>query len=274
MGEVLKSRHTLVIEKKGKIIVKARKGSMLAIIAGEIVVAVLAYTASGRRITADGALERLCFLASIVLIAFAALMSLILALQSATSKTVFDVDARTMRRGGKRFDLSRAGGLEVQSRPFADKQLHFLCVNVDGRQLRIASETDPADLRKAASLLEGRLGSRPAAEGAAVAAEASASDAAQGSPRAGSAFIGAFLIAFGALWGGGGYFFLRDVIFTMLPEYGGPLLWPFGLWLIALGACELARIPLFRRMLEGRSRGKAVALIVFFGSYLLICWRV
>src|SRR5690606_27051613 len=88
-------------------------------------------------------------------------------------------------------------------------------------------------------------------------------------------FIGVFLIIFGVIWSGTGFFFLQDLIFIASWNGHGPLVWPLGIWIASLGLGDLAGIPvrrLFTRA-SGRSKTGILLLLLYFGTYVLLCWR-
>jgi hypothetical protein len=53
------------------------------------------------------------------------------------------------------------------------------------------------------------------------------------------------------------------------------LVWALGIWIAGLGLADLAGIPvgrLFTRA-SGGSKIGILVLILYFGSYFLLCWR-
>src|SRR5690606_36690364 len=88
-------------------------------------------------------------------------------------------------------------------------------------------------------------------------------------------FIGILLISLGASWSGTAYFFLQDLIFIASENGLGSLVVPLGIWIAGLGLGDLAGIPVGRLFTRdsGRSKTGIFILLLYFATYLLLCWR-
>lgn len=112
---------------------------------------------------------------------------------------------------------------------------------------------------------------------AANAASAVTANAPAGTPAqnagAWSRFLPVFLLLFGAVWSGVGYLTMPDVIIGSRRTAGGVLLWPLGLWLIALGLLEAVCLWQGKSFFAAKPRVVQVTLIALFASYFLVCFR-
>lgn len=88
-----------------------------------------------------------------------------------------------------------------------------------------------------------------------------------------SRFLPVFLLLLGALWSGVGYLTMPDVIIGSRRTAGGVLLWPLGLWLIALGLLEAVCLWRGQSFFAAKPRVVQVTLIALLASYFLICFR-
>jgi hypothetical protein len=95
----------------------------------------------------------------------------------------------------------------------------------------------------------------------------------QVSQNVGKHFMGILLLVLGLIWSGTGFFFFTHLIFTGYGEKSGPLVWPLGIWIAGLGIGDLAGIPIFREEKGKWRRLRTILIILYFGSYLLVCWR-
>ena len=86
-------------------------------------------------------------------------------------------------------------------------------------------------------------------------------------------FLAAFLLLLGVLWSGVGYLTLPDVLLAPRGHDGGVLMWPLGLWLMALGLLEWAYCARGRSFFDGDPRLVRIALAAWLISYFLVCWR-
>lgn len=86
-------------------------------------------------------------------------------------------------------------------------------------------------------------------------------------------FLPTFLLLFGALWSGVGFLTMPDVILGSRRTAGGVLLWPLGLWLIALGLLEIVCLWRGKSFFAGESKVIKITLMLFMASYFLLCFR-
>jgi hypothetical protein len=267
MNTIYKSSYTSVTEQNGIIIIKRRIQVILLIAALELAFGALSYFASRMQLFTDGALERLCFWAATILLPLAAFVIIIGILQGLKSRIIFDCNLRKMRKGFKIHDFSQIETFSLEKTPFADSHLFFLTAQVNGKQLRLASETTPETLEKVAGFLNRRL------ELQAVSFEPIKDYQKLAANGIGQRFIGILLVTLGVVWTGTGFFFLQRIIITGPRSEHGPLLWPLGIWIAGLGIGDLLGVPVYRLLKEGSGWAKVFVAVIYFGSYMLICWR-
>ena len=82
-----------------------------------------------------------------------------------------------------------------------------------------------------------------------------------------------FLLVLGALWSAVGYLTMPDVILGSRRSAGGVLLWPLGLWLIALGLLEALLLWRGHSLFAARTGLRRLTLLALLISYLLVCYR-
>lgn len=265
--KVIKTSYTLVTEENGVIYVKARNRTIVVIALFALILGVLAYLLSRMPLTVDGGMEQFCFWAATIILSLAGLMFMIGLLQSLSSTTIFDRNSGKMRKGAKAYDFSQIQRIALERRPFGDREIFFLTAVVNGESIKIASETAKDTLEAVAVFLN---------QGLTNSGAAMATDVYLPAPSwVERHFVGIFLITLGVIWSGTGFFFLQNLIFTVLRNGHGPLVWPLGIWIAGLGLGDLAGIPvgrLFTRA-SGRSKIGILILILYFGSYFLICRR-
>jgi|GEM_PF-1715049 len=267
VAKVFKTSYTLVTEENGVIYVKARTRTIVVIALFGLILGLLAYLLSRMPLTVDGGMEQFCFWAATIILSLAGLMFMIGLLQSLNSTTIFDCNSGKMRKGSKAYDFSQIQRIALERRPFGDREIFFLTAVVNGESIKIASETAKDTLEAVAVFLNQGLTNSTAATATDVYPPASSWVERH--------FIGIFLITLGVIWSGTSFFFLQNLIFTVLRNGHGPLVWPLGIWIAGLGLGDLAGIPvgrLFTRA-SGRSKIGILILILYFGSYFLICRR-
>lgn len=267
MEKVFATSYTLVTEENGVIYIKARTRGIMAMALFGLVLGLLAYLLSRTPLTADGGMEQFCFWAAIITMSLAGLLFTIGLLQYFNSTIVFDLNSGKMRKGSKTFDFSQIQQIALEKRAFGDREIFFLTAVVNGESIKLASETNKDTLEKVVDFLKQRLTNSEAA---------AATELHQPAPSwVERHFIGVFLIIFGVIWSGTGFFFLQDLIFIASWNGHGPLVWPLGIWIASLGLGDLAGIPvrrLFTRA-SGRSKTGILLLLLYFGTYVLLCWR-
>lgn len=267
MEKVFVTPYTLVTDENGVIYVKARTRRIMAIALFGLILGLLAYLFSRMPFTVDREMEQFCFWAAIIILSLAGLIFITGLLQSLNSTTVFDLNSGKMRRGAKVYDFSQIQQIALERRPFADRELFVLTAVVNGESIKLASETTQDPLEKVAGFLNQQLTNSAAA---------TAIDVHLPAPSwVERHFIGIFLIILGAIWSGTGYFFLQDLIFIASVNGHGPLVWPLGIWIAGLGLGDLAGIPVGRLFIRdsGRSKTGIFILLLYFATYLLLCWR-
>ncbi|HLT56373.1 MAG TPA: hypothetical protein VK057_09740 [Bacillota bacterium] len=267
MKKVFETSYSLVTEENGVVYVKARTRSIMVTALLLLIFGLSAYLLSQVPLTEDGGMEKFCFWAAIIILPSAGLLFIIGFLQSLSSTTVFDFNSGRMRKGSKVYDLSQIQRIALERRPFADREIFFLTAVVNGESIKLASETTQDPLEKVAGFLNQQLTNSAAA---------TAVDVYLPAPSwVGRHFIGIFLITLGAIWSGTGYFFLQDLIFIASVNGHGPLVWPLGIWIAGLGLGDLAGIPVGRLFTRdsGRSKTGIFILLLYFATYLLLCWR-
>ena len=269
MDSVFKTSNTIVTEKDGVIIIRQRNRTIILIAAIELVIGVLSYMASRMRLSGDGGIERFCFWAAAIILPLAGLMFILGLLQGINAKVIFDCNSGKMRKGHHIYEFSQIEKLSLESMPFADSEIFFVTASINRKPIKLISETSKATLEEVAEFLNRKLAIREAA------ATAVKGDNPSTASWPGRHFIGILLIALGVIWTGTGFFFLQNLIFTGWGNEHGPLIWPLGIWIAGLGLGDLIGLPV-GRVLKGGSRSSRIAMLIiilYFGSYFLICWR-
>lgn len=267
MKKVFETSYSLVTEENWVIYVKARTRRIMVIALFGLILGLLACLLSRMPLTVDGGLEQFCFWAATIILSLAGLIFMIGFLQSLSSTAIFDLNSGKMRKGSKVYDVSQIQRIALEKRPFGDREIFFLTAVVNGESIKLTSEMAQDTLEKVAVFLNQRLTNSMAA---------TATDVYLPTPSwVGRHFIGIFLIILGVIWASTGFFFLQNLIFTVLDSGHGPLVWPLGICIAGLGLGELAGIPvgrLFTRA-SGRSKIDHLILALYFGAYFLLCWR-
>lgn len=267
MKQVFATPYSLVTEGNGVIFVKARTRRMMVIALFGLLLGLLASLLSRMPLTVDGGMERFCFWAATIILSWAGLIFIIGLLQSVNSTTSFDLNSGKMRKGSKVYDFSQIQRIALEKRPFGDREIFFLTAIVNGESIKLASETAKDTLEKVADFLNQRLKNSGAA---------TATDVYRPAPSwAKRHFIGIALILLGLIWAGTGFFFLQNLIFAVLGNGHGPLVWPLGIWIAGLGLGEFAGIPVgpLLTRASGHSKTGILILVLYFVTYILICWR-
>lgn len=267
MKKVFATSYSLVTEENGVIYVKARIRRIMVIALSGLFLGLLAYLLSRLPLTIDGGMEHFCFWAATIILSLAGLTFMIGLFQSLSSTTTFDLNSGKMRKGSKEYDFSEIQRIALETRPFGDREIFFLTAVVNGEAIKLASETAKDPLEKLAAFLIQRIANPMAVPTMDVYLPLPSWMERH--------FIGIFLFILGVIWAGTGFFFLQNLIFTVLGDGHGPLVWPLGIWIAGLGLGELAGIPagrLFTRA-SGRSKIGILILVLYFGSYFLLCWR-
>ena len=86
-------------------------------------------------------------------------------------------------------------------------------------------------------------------------------------------FLPAFLLLLGTLWAVVGYLTMPDVILGSRRSASGVLLWPLGIWLVALGLFEWVFVWRGKSFFDSQPKVIQIALALWFGSYVLVCLR-
>lgn len=267
MNTVFKTPYNLVTEQNGIIIVKRRNLIIWLIAALGLAVGTFAYFGSGIRLTADGALERFCSWAAIIILSSTVLLAIIGLLQGLNTKIIFDCNSRKMKKGSKIYDFSQIEDLGLEKMPFGDSQIFFLTAQINGKRIKLTSETALETLEKIAGFCKQKLMFQ---EAPFIETKDDQTSAISG---LGRCFFGILLTVLGAIWTGTGFFFLQNIIITGSNSEHGPLLWPLGFWIAVLGISDLIGIPVYRTLKEGSGWSKVLILILVSGTYMLICWR-
>ena len=269
MKKVFETPYSLVTEKNGVIYVKAKTRIVMVITLFGLILGLFAYLLSRMSLTADGGMEQFCFWAAIIILPLSGLIFIIGLLQSLNSTTIFDLNSGKMQKGSKVYDFSQIQRIALEKRPFGDREIFYITAVVNGKSIKLTSEAAKDTLEQVADFLNQQL----ANSGAAM---ATATDVYLPDPSwVERHFIGIFLTALGVIWTGTGFFFLQNLIFEVLRDGHGPLVWPLGIWIAGLGMGDLAGIPvgqLFTKA-SGRSPISILILLLYFGSYILLCWR-
>jgi hypothetical protein len=264
-----KTSNVLMTEKNGLITVGERSRTIILIAFVELAIGILSYVASRIRLSGDGGIERFCFWEAVIILPLAGLMLMIGLYQSLTTKTVFNCNSGKMRRGRKIYDFSQIENLSLERKVFAGGEIFFLTVVVNGKGIKLISETSKDTLAEALRFLNEKLAVR---EGAATTVKEANTPA---SSWVGRHFAGILLLALGLIWTGTGFYFIPNLIFTSPGNLHGSLVWPLGIWIAGLGCGDLIGLPVSRIINGGYRRSKIAMLIMilYFGSYFLICWR-
>lgn len=269
METVFKTSYTLVTEENGIITIRQRSRTGFLIALTELVIGILSYAASRMRFTGDGGMERFCFWAAVVILPLAGMMFIIGLLRSLNSKTVFDCNSGKMKKGSKIYQFSQIENLKLERMPFADSEIFFVTAVINGKPLKLASETTKNTLEEVAGFLNQKLAVRE------TAVTTVKKDNASTASWAGRHFIGILLVVLGLTLAGTGFVLLQDLIFTAPGNAHGPLIWPLGIWITGLGLGDLIGLPVARVFKRGSEQSKVtmIIMILYFGSYFLICWR-
>lgn len=266
---VFKTSNALVTEKNGLITVRERSRTIILIALVELAIGVLSYLASRMRLSGDGGFERFCSWAAAIILPLAGLMLTIGLYQSLNAKTVFNCNSGKMRRGRKKYDFSQIENLSLERTVFADSEIFFLTAVVNGKGIKLISETSKDTLTEVLQFLNEKMAVREAAVTTVKEADTPTSS------WAGRHFMGILLLALGLIWTGTGFYFLPNLIFTSLGNMHGTLVWPLGIWIAGLGCGDLIGLPVNQLIKGGFGSLKITMLImiIYFGSYFLICWR-
>lgn len=266
---VFKTSNLLVTEKNGLITVRERCRTIILIALVELVIGILSYMASRMRLSGNGGIERFCFWTAAIILPLAGLILVIGLYQSLNTKTVFNCNSGKMKRGRKIYDFSQIEDISLERKVFADGEIFFLTIVVNGKGIKLISETSKDTLTEALQFLNEKLAVR---EGAATTVKKANTPA---SSWVGRHFAGILLLALGLIWIGTGFYFIPNLIFTSSGNMHGPLVWPLGIWIAGLGCGDLIGLPVSRIINGGCRRSKMawLIMILYFGSYFLICWR-
>jgi hypothetical protein len=79
-----------------------------------------------------------------------------------------------------------------------------------------------------------------------------------------------FFVGFGAFWAGSMAWLAPHVVLKYSAAKHGFLLWPFGLWIAALGLGELAGLKLVETTLGPWNRRRVILFAVWMGSYCAV----
>jgi len=264
MATIYKTRYTLVTEEEGLIRIRGRSGTLLFILSVLAVIGTAALVLSSMKFTPDGALERLCRWASIILLPLSVLLALIALGQSVGSRVTFDCSAGRVIKGSRGYDFGEVSDIGAERLPFGETNLYFLTLTVGGESLRIASDTDIRNLESISAYLKGELGSGESSSRA-----EKVDEKAFFAPR----FAGVFLLSLGCLRSATGYFLLPGLIFTAPGSSHGPLVWPLGIWIAIAGILFLSGIPAVSRIKKTSAWMKALGLLAYLSIYFFVCWR-
>jgi len=176
---------------------------------------------------------------------------------------VVDGAAQRVEVRGRRVPFAEIGGLDVAEMRVGSTLATSLVLQTARGPLRLVNGQSAAH-REALERVAARVRARLAVPMGALAPVPV-------SPRA---FTAVYLVALGVIWAGSAAWLAPDLFFATLDGRVGVHLWPFGLWLIALGALEASGVEAFR-VLRGRWTLRRGALFaVWMGSYLVLCGRV
>jgi len=175
--------------------------------------------------------------------------------------TAVDPAAGTLVAGLRRIPLSELDGIDVVETHFGGRTL-----------VRLVARSRQGPVR----LLGGQDASRRAeVEAVATQVRAALGLAGGTSPavtHAARAFPAALLLTLGTLWAASGRLMAPDLVLTVPQGSVGFRLWPFGLWLVALGAMELLGFQVHSTLVGSWSRHRVLLFVVVMGSYALVCW--
>jgi len=269
MEPIFKTPYTLVTKERGIITVRRRSQTLVIIALIEMVIGTLVYLISRLQVFGDGGFEQFCFWAAAIILSLAGLMFIAGLLQGINSKVVFDCNSRKVSKGQKTYDFSQINNFSLEKKPFAEREIFFLTALINDKPVRLVSETSSDTLEEVADFLNKELAGHETF--APIVKEANTSTVSW----AGRYFLGVLLIALGLIWSGTGFLFLQSLIFADPRNGHGPLIWPLGIWIAGLGFGELIGIPVGRVLKgnSGRSKFAVIIMILYFGSYLLFCWR-
>lgn len=183
-----------------------------------------------------------------------------------SSTTIFDFKAGKLRRGRTAHPLSKVSRVYVQPSTVGDTELVRLVVCIDDATInltRAMQARHAAGLANVADFIQQTL----ARSGVPVSADVTTDEV-----KDNAALIGLIFLGLGLAWAALGALFGRDLVFV-LDDKNGLIVWPFGLWLAAIGLADRLGLPVVRTLLEGRMRVRAPLLLLLAGSYLALCLR-
>ena len=182
---------------------------------------------------------------------------------------VFDCNQWIMTIGRRTYSFVAITGFRLATMAVGSRQLFVLFAIVDGKECRLISGYEEAPMKMLAEHLNRRVVLRPARPPKNAAGEITPRQLA-----AGRYLMAAICLGIGSVWSAGAYVFFPDMIFVHhTSAEHGPLLWPLGLWIVALGLCELAGVQVWRLLSQGSWWRRNAIGLLFFGTYFFLCWR-
>jgi hypothetical protein len=174
-----------------------------------------------------------------------------------------------MTIGRRTYTFVSITGFRLATMAIGTRQLFVLFAIVEGKDCRLISGHEEAPMTTLAEYLNSRVVLRPARP-----PKNAAGDVAPRELAGGRYFMPAIFLGIGSVWSAGAYHFFPDMIFVHhTSAEHGPLVWPLGLWIIALGLCELTGIPVWRSLSQGSWWRRNAIGLSFVGTYFFVCWR-
>lgn len=182
--------------------------------------------------------------------------------------TCFDFARGVLRIDAQNIPLNALSRVVLTPQPIGETVLLGISVEVGGSTLPVIPPLRPRHGEALRDLVE-RLQARLAEVGHAVNADYL--------PRPDQIvdfgrMLPIVFITLGGLWALLGYLFARRWLLE-LDEHNGLLIWPLGLWLLAIGLAEAVGVRILQAMTEGRWYLRAAVLILPALIYLLLCLR-
>ena len=252
--ELYRSLDFLVTDKAGVLTLQQRNQGALLIGAGSLGCALVGWLARGFVPHAYALL--LTWFAAITL-----LCGLLLVLKPLLRPGVyrFDPHSGLADLAGRVCPLAELSAPRLEVAQFGDSTFHSLVVQRGGKRMMLMTSTSESALDPVLTALQTVLG---ASEGAQVVVPGDSFV---------KSFVPIFLVVLGILWSGLGYLTARHLVLG--GDNWGVLLWPFGLWLAALGVLDWLGLRIADAVLglqEARGRLTIIGLLWFL-SYYLIC---
>lgn len=178
----------------------------------------------------------------------------------------FDFANGVLRVGQRTIGLAHIERVFLEHRTWAGADLVGVAVEVNGEEISLIP---PQQDRHAAAMLTVLAQIHSAIDAAGHVVSDDVLPREDRTPRVDHTLAIALMVT-GLLWSIAGAIFARTWLFA-LDDTNGLLVWPFGLWLLALGTLERCGVPVIETMMSGKMRYRAPLLLLIAGSYLLVC---